>query len=253
MEFITTFKAIVATLSATILAFLGAAGPTSQVVGPVITTSPEVVIEQPLSTTTPEATVNVEAEVVAETQPEPLIDIYELGKAVGKLEAQAEELEKQATQTPPPASAPAPTPTPAPTPVPEPTLVEATPESMKSITIISPINGKGLGRTYTAQPQVVDETNYIELGLIVRGDDGKIVSNVEVVISALPDTDQSSTLNSTGNVKKIYDSNGVAEAVKFYPFHYEFKTAEEHTITFSVPSLELTETIKLTATEPDPA
>ena len=143
-------------------------------------------------------------------------------------------------------------PTPAPTPpqASEP-LVETTPKSMKSIEIISPINGKGLGRTYTAQPEIVDESNYIELGLIVRGNDGKVLNNVEVQITAVPDESQNLLLGATGNVKKIYDSNGVGIVTHYYSYHYEFKTAEDHTITFTVPSLDLTEEVTLTVTEPE--
>lgn len=168
---------------------------------------------------------------------------------------------EKVTNTPP--SDPKPTPAPEPERIyipvyiPEPTtastpLTETTPQSMKSLEIISPINGKGLNREYTAQDPIVDESNYIELGLVVRGDDGKDVNTLEVVITAT-DASQNKTLTSTGNVKKIYDSNGVGTITHYYPYHYEFKTAEDHTITFSVPSLQLEETVTVTVTEPEPA
>lgn len=113
---------------------------------------------------------------------------------------------------------------------------------MSTIKIISPIPGKGLGREYKASSQVVDESNYIELGLVVRSDAGQSRNDLQVVITAT-DSSQNKTLNGTGNETKIYN-NGVAEVVSYYPFHYEFKTAGQHTITFSADGL--TDHVELT-------
>lgn len=120
---------------------------------------------------------------------------------------------------------------------------------MASIEIISPIPGKGTGRTYTAQPQVVDETNYVELGLIVRNDAGEPIKNAVVTITATDET-QNKTLNGTGNIYPRYE-NEVRILTPFYPFHYEFHTVGDHTITFSVNGM--TQSVTFTVTAPDPA
>jgi len=161
--------------------------------------------------------------------------------------------------TPPTPPTPPPVPTPSPQTIyipiyitqpsiePTPLLIQL-PKSMTTIKIISPIAGKGLGRIYTAQPQIVDETNYIELGLIVRDDAGEPIKNAVVIITATDDT-QNKTLNGTGDVLPQYE-NEVRIITPFYPFHYEFKTVGDHTITFSVN--DITDSVTLTVVAPDP-
>jgi len=117
--------------------------------------------------------------------------------------------------------------------------------SMKSITIISPIRGKGLDRTYLSRNEIKDEANYIELGLVVRDDAGEPVNNVSVVITATDDS-QNKTLASTGNVTPIYE-DGVKIKTSYYPFRYEFKTIGVHTITFVAEGL--TEKVELDVAE----
>jgi hypothetical protein len=135
---------------------------------------------------------------------------------------------------------------PAPTPVPtvEP-ITQTQPTSMKSITIISPIATKGLGREYLSRAEIKDEFNYIELGLVVRDDADKVVKNVEVVITAT-DESQNKTLSNTGNVTPIY-VDGVKIITPFYPFSYAFKTPGEHIITFVAEGL--TQSVTLTVAE----
>jgi len=99
-----------------------------------------------------------------------------------------------------------------------------------TLEVISPIRGKGLDREYLARDEVKDEANYIELGLVLRAN-GEIVKDAVVEVVAT-DTDQNKTLNGTGNMTTIY-VNGAKRVVHFYPFHYEFKTAGNHTITFT--------------------
>ena len=120
-------------------------------------------------------------------------------------------------------------------------------QSMSELQIIDPIPGKGRGRQYIANLNGIEnESNYIELGLVLRNDDGKPVNNLQVTITAT-DSTQNKTLNSTGNVKKIY-KDGVPELVHYYPFHYEFKTAGTHTITFSANDMQ--EVVVLEVLEP---
>ena len=143
------------------------------------------------------------------------------------------------------------------------TLITTEPKkSMSSIKIISPIAGKGLGsridsttgkdvgfRVSPTYPELQDETNYIELGLVCRDDDGKVDfdSTVEVVST---DSTQNKTMNGTGNVTKIYN-NGVPESVNYYPFHYEFKTAGKHTITFTCNGLSESVDIQVSEVAPE--
>jgi len=103
--------------------------------------------------------------------------------------------------------------------------------SMTTIEIISPIGGKGLGRTYQASPEIVDELNYIEIGAIIRNEDGVVVKDATVVVEAT-DASQNKELVGTGDLTPIYP-NGKKTFVSYYPFHYEFKTSGDHTITFT--------------------
>lgn len=139
---------------------------------------------------------------------------------------------------------------PAPHPQPEQPLPTAPQPTMTTIEIISPIAGKGLGRTYTAQPEIIDESNYIEIGIVARTNDGLVHSDLVVTITAT-DESQNKILNGTGITTKIY-KNGIPETVLYYPFHYEFKTVGDHTITFSVPGVD-PQSVTLTVTAPDPA
>lgn len=118
--------------------------------------------------------------------------------------------------------------------------------SMKSITIIDPIKGKGRGRVYKESEEVVDESNYIELGLVVRNGDGDVVKDVLVKISAT-DLEEDKKIKGTGNITKIHE-DGNTETVHYYPFRYEFKTAGTHTITFK--ALGVTEVLELEVGEP---
>lgn len=114
-------------------------------------------------------------------------------------------------------------------------IIQTQPVSMKSITIISPIAIKGLGRTYLSRPEIKDEFNYIEIGLIVRDENGNPVKNAEVVITAT-DSSQNKTIDVTGDVTPRYE-NGVKIKTHYYHFSYAFKTPGEHSITFTAEGL----------------
>lgn len=116
-------------------------------------------------------------------------------------------------------------------------------KSMEKLQIISPMANKGLGREYFASEVVKDESNYIEIGLVVYDHYGDVDRNTQVVVMAT-DSSQNKTMNGTGTIGRIYE-NGVKKEVYYYPFTYEFKTAGEHTITFSANGM--TEVVKLTA------
>lgn len=130
-----------------------------------------------------------------------------------------------------PTSAPQPQPQPevAPQVVTEPELIPMT----YTLEIISPIRGKGLGREYFSNEKLVDEANYVDIGVIVRLN-GEPVKDATVVITtdapgSKPETKE---LVSTGNVATIY-VNGSKQVVPYYPVHHEFKMPGKHTITFT--------------------
>lgn len=116
---------------------------------------------------------------------------------------------------------------------------------MTTIEIISPINGKGLGREYLSRPVLIDEFNYLEIAAIVRDDNGDPVKDVTVEVVAT-DTEQNKTLVGTGDVKKIY-VDGSPVIVPIYSFHYEFHQTGDHTITFSTGGQ--SEAVTVTASE----
>lgn len=116
-------------------------------------------------------------------------------------------------------------------------------ESMKKIEIISPLRGKGLDREYIASDKLESEANYIELGLIVYNDDGNITRDDEVTVETT-DSEQDKVINGTGNVTSIYE-NGTKKTIYYYPFHYEFRSTGNHTITFKTNGM--TESVTLEA------
>ena len=119
-----------------------------------------------------------------------------------------------------------------------------------TLEIFSPMANKGLGRKYTARTKVVDETNYIDLGLIIHDPEGKKPKhNIKVNIQCTDET-QDRELRGTGNIRKMYKED-IKEIVHYYPFHYEFRTAGQHIITFKV--LGVTESVELDVIEPEPA
>lgn len=109
------------------------------------------------------------------------------------------------------------------------TIIE--PIKMNELTIIEPIKGKGNREVFIAKPQVVDESNYIELGLVIKDPDGVYRRDITVDVTAT-DEAQNKTMTGAGHLTKIM-SGGSQITVYYYPFHYEFKTAGAHTITFT--------------------
>lgn len=118
------------------------------------------------------------------------------------------------------------------------------PKLKPKIEVISPMSNKGLGRKYIANSKIVNESNYVELGLIVWDDDGKVRDDLQVIITAT-DESQNKTLNGTGNVTPIYDKHKTKVITPYYHYHYKFKTAGKHTITFAVNGMEENVTLKV--------
>ena len=113
--------------------------------------------------------------------------------------------------------------------------VEEVTIGMASIEIISPIAGKGLDREYLARPNVMDEKNYLEIGLVVYDEKGKSMNEIKVKVETT-DKDQNVKLKGTGNMTNIV-VNGIPVKVYYYPFHYDFRTIGNNTIKFTAGAL----------------
>ena len=70
--------------------------------------------------------------------------------------------------------------------------------------------------------------------MVVRDGKGQPVKDLTVTVSAT-DSKQSKTLSGTGLVTKIY-VDGNPQTVPYYAFHYDFRSAGDHTITFTLPT-----------------
>ncbi len=114
---------------------------------------------------------------------------------------------------------------------------------MITLEIINPMAGKGLGRTYEASPEIVDEKNYIEIGILCR-DNGVVVNDQVVTVEATDET-QNKTLNGTGDIYTTYVNNQKTKYY-YYPYHYEFKTSGDHTITFTCQGVSEQVTLSVT-------
>lgn len=129
--------------------------------------------------------------------------------------------------------------------------------SMASLEIISPLDGKGLGKRFDSTgkevgfrvcetyPEPQDETQYVYIGLIVRDDEGNPMNNTRVEVTAT-DEKQNKTMDSTGNVTPIYDNNGSKVVAPYYPFRYIFTKSGNHTITFKSNGMETSVTLAVT-------
>lgn len=103
---------------------------------------------------------------------------------------------------------------------------------MITIEIFNPVPGKGQTKVHAHNPKgIEDEEDYVELGLIVRNEQGEAVKDRLVTVNA-PGSQQDKTMNGTGAHRKVV-RNGARVSTPFYPFHYEFKSEGKHTITFS--------------------
>lgn len=109
------------------------------------------------------------------------------------------------------------------------------PSSRARIEVISPIPGKGLGRSYKAAAEVSDESNYVELGAVLYDDAGNPVRDARMAITAT-DGVQDAIEVGTGDVTNVW-RGGQKIQVPVYSYHYEFTTPGKHTITFEANGL----------------
>lgn len=231
MNLLGILTALVGAITAAFLALSGApTAPQQQAIAQIASTTDAVVQEATKGTTAPTT--------------EDVAQAYELGKAVGKLQQQAQPITSPATttmqdnsttgspSTTQPSTTAAPAATPQPTTAPAASGPTSTaPASQARIEIVSPIAGKGLGRQYASSTQIVDESNYIELGAVLYDADGQPVSTEKMTITATDD-EQDAIEVGTGDVMPKW-VNGDKREVPVYSFHYAFKTGGQHTITFT--------------------
>ena len=180
---------------------------------------------------------------------------YELGQQVGRLKAQAEQINNQMTPTmttdttgaAPSTVQPSTTvPTPAPqTPTSAPAAAPApsTPASQARIDVVSPIAGKGLNREYVHSDEIKDESNYMVIGAVVYDDNGQPTATPTVNITATDNTQDAIEVG-TGDVATIWP-DGNRTVVPVYTYSYNFKTAGDHTITFTANGI--TKSVTVTA------
>lgn len=148
-----------------------------------------------------------------------------------------EEIAKVQASLPQPTQAAGGTQPPAPQSLPVVATPMPDPVSKARIVIVSPIEGKGLGRTYKANAEAgqkgatILEENYIHIGAVVYDEEGRRRRDVTVEVSAT-DSSQNKTIEGTGTQGKAL-IDGVLTRFNYYPFNYEFKTPGTHTITFS--------------------
>ena len=111
---------------------------------------------------------------------------------------------------------------------------------MIKLKIFNPIIGKGVygGRDYVAmqgEEHNDKDTDYVELGCIVRDENGKNLHDLTVEVTCTDDT-QDKTLVTTGNVTNVYVGEGreaTKESVYYYAIHYKLKFTGVHSVTFT--------------------
>lgn len=239
MDIFNILKAFIAAITSVILSVTGH--------GIVATSTPQTVMEMASTT---DAIVYQVAQTATTTEPSAVQQAYELGKAVGEMKAKAEMISKEVATATPLSTSLSTTPVVAPQPAPDPTpiitqptqtimtptpIIASAPVSQARIEIMNPIPTKGLGRQHVASSTVQNEDNYVVLGAIVYDAEGKVDKTAVVTISATDDT-QNKVENGSGELVTIY-TDGVKEQVYGYVYSYDFKTAGDHTITFSANGL----------------
>lgn len=187
----------------------------------------------------------VEATSTPKTSQNSVLDAYELGKEVGRLEGHLEAIEtmleaKSTAEHEAQVSV-----TMGQQPAPQSTMPE--PVSLAKIEIISPVPSKGLGRVYKTSGEYDDRGeayNELYIGAIVYNEAGKPTKDLTVTITATDET-QNSVVNGTGNTTALV-TQGSSTQVPFYKFNYQFKTLGEHTITFEAIGLTKSVTVNVT-------
>lgn len=123
---------------------------------------------------------------------------------------------------------------------------------MCELKIINPIIGKGIfdGRKYLSRKKIKDESNYVELALVIKDENGKFDKTQRVEIIATDDK-QNKIHNGAGSLVTIqHKGRGQSKKQAFgYPFHYEFNTPGVHKIEFRVPNLSKSATTTIVVEE----
>lgn len=123
---------------------------------------------------------------------------------------------------------------------PAPTPAAAAPAPSYTLEVVSPMPIHGLGRKFIANDgtgEVLD-ANSVDFGVILRDGSGQPVKTAIMTMTA-SDPQQGQRLVGTGDLCTIYP-NGERTVVPCYMFHYDFKTAGDHTLTITTETGEST-------------
>lgn len=150
------------------------------------------------------------------------------------------------TQAQPPATAPTKATPQAPSPTPASGVGTSEPVSLAHIDVISPYPGKGLGKAHSISPafdQSGNPKNEMDIGAVLYGDDGDATGHPSMTVTAT-DASQNTVIDGTGVITPIH-VDGQKRVVPVYTFHYEFKAAGEHVITFSANGVSKSVTVQV--------
>lgn len=121
--------------------------------------------------------------------------------------------------------------------------VEEPIKKMKTLEIVSPIDGKGLGREYIANPTAEKPENFIDIGVVFRDENGYVIRDENVKVTTT-DSSQDKDMNGASSLMKIYE-NGSKKFIYYYDFRYEFRFPGDHTITFTSDGISQSVTVSV--------
>lgn len=117
-----------------------------------------------------------------------------------------------------------------------PTPTAPAPQPQYTLEVVYPIPGKGLKNPFLSRDQIKDEENYVEMGLLVKDQNGNNIQLSTVNVTAT-DSTQNKTMNGTGTFW------GNPHNLYIYPFHYEFHTPGDHIINFECEGITVSVTL----------
>mgnify|MGYP001578363813 CR=1 FL=1 len=159
-------------------------------------------------------------------------------QAIAAADAQlAQPLQANAPTTMTNETTPPATPTPAQAQPSDTTVLPTAPASKARIDIVSPIPGKGLGRTYKHADEVSGEENYIVIGAVVYDVAGNPTRSSTMAVTIENQQGKKNlALEGTGDVMNVYVGDQKRQ-VPVYSVTYEFKTEGTHIFTFAANGL----------------
>ena len=128
-------------------------------------------------------------------------------------------------------------------------VVATAPASRARIDVISPTPGNGLNRKHTTSPELDNDgkgnpMNEMVIAAVLYGDDGRTAIKDAIMTITATDSVQNKTMNGTGEIHPVY-VDGQKTIPPIYTYYYVFKTAGDHTITFSSNGISQSVTVKV--------